>query len=104
MGKKSEKDLLAEKVAKVLADAGDDRDRISKFLDDLINSVSGTEVIGIAEYVSKIADALTRQNQLRVAALKVEQKAGAAVSDDDSDDIAGEIGLPFEQELDESSN
>jgi hypothetical protein len=92
------KDLnqLDTDVRNLIDDVGDDRARLTEFLDDLIQQYKGEQggAVGIAEYVAKLAEALTRQNQVRVNVLKVAAKVPAEGDEDDTG-IAGELGLPF---------
>lgn len=101
MGKKDE---LADQVDEILDNVGEDRTRLSNFLDKLI-SEHGEQPAAIAEYVAKIAAELSRQNQVRVNTVKALGKALEQPSDDDDEDIADEIGRPFpEEDFDEGSN
>lgn len=103
MGKKNEDDKLGELVEELIADVGNDRNRLSDFLDKLI-SEHADQPAGIAEYVAKIAAELTRQNQVKVATIKA---LGRNIPEDDSDDdreLAKEIGQAFIEEIDEGSN
>ena len=104
--KKSDVPDLSEVVDKLVAEVGDDRDRLVKFLNDLISEYDGEKAVGIAEYVAKLADALTKQHQVKVAMLKTISKVDP--KDDDDMDLEGlnnEIGLPFKSEAtDDGSN
>lgn len=103
--KTSAQNDLEKVVNDLVKDVGDDRDRLVEFLENLISSYTGEQSVGIAEYVAKLADALTRQNQVRVATIKTLVKNQPA--DDDTseiDEIHKEIGLPFEDEVDEGAN
>jgi hypothetical protein len=98
------KDELADLVDDILDNVGEDRERLSNFLDKLL-SEHGDQPAGIAEYVAKIAAELSRQNQVRVNTVKALGKALETPSDDDEDGIADEIGRPFpEEDFDEGSN
>jgi hypothetical protein len=104
VGKKKDDNKLAELVEELIADVGNDRNRLSDFLDNLITS--GESPLLVAEYVAKIAAELTRQNQVKVATIKA---LGKSLTEDDgtagNDELAKEIGLPFpEEETDEGSN
>lgn len=100
---KSKNDDLHETVKKLIDDVSEDREMLVDFTKDLINNFTGEQAVGIAEYVSKLADALTRQNQVRVAALKAAEKVLNQESDDDANSIHDSIGLPFEDH-EEGSN
>ena len=100
MGKKDE---LATQVDEILDNVGEDRTRLSNFLDKLI-SQHGDQPAGIAEYVAKIAAELSRQNQVKVNTVKALGKA-LDQPDEEDDDFSDEIGRPFaEEDLDEGSN
>ena len=103
--KKPEGDLRVV-IDKLIDEVGDDRDRLIKFLDGLIQNYDGEGAPAIAEYVAKIADAMTRQHQVKVAAIKSIAKT-AEIDDDDSqfDDLHEQIGLPFKKtEVDDGGN
>ena len=105
--KKANDDVELEKLVEELtADVNEDREVIVSFLKDMIANYDKDQYVGIAEYVAKLADALTRQNQVRVAAAKTLGKKGPAdESKPDMDEIHEEVGLPFEdEEFDEGSN
>lgn len=108
MGKKKSdgKDDLSKIVDDLIDDVGEDRQRLVDFLEDLISNYGGEKSVGIAEYVAKLADALTRQNQVRVATLKtLEKRRPEDGDDDDLDDIHKQIGQPFEDDdLDKGAN
>lgn len=105
--KKSEpKDLSAE-VDRLIKEVGDDRDILLKFLEGLISEYDGEKAVGIAEYVAKLADALTRQHQVKAAVVKALAKANPSSSDEDDelDEINDAIGLPFKvEEIDDGAN
>lgn len=101
-------DDLRKLVDDLIVDAAEDRTRLSEFLDKLLEK-HGEEPGGVAEYVSKLADSLTKQMVLKVHAMKVLQKeivaAQATDDSDDLDDISNEIGDVFGGEKqDEGSN
>lgn len=106
MGKKTKKDEteLSKTVDKLIKDVGEDRDVLVKFLKDLISEYDGEKAVGIAEYVAKLADALTRQNQVRVATIKAAAKQAPEEIDDDLDEIADGIGMPFKVEDQSTGN
>jgi hypothetical protein len=98
------KDDLAEQVDEILDNVGEDRTRLSNFLDKLL-AEHGDQPAGIAEYVAKIAAELSRQNQVKVNTVKALGKALSEPSDDDEEDMSDEIGRPFpEEDFDEGSN
>lgn len=99
MGKRDE---LADLVNEILDNVGDDRERISDFLDKLINS--GESPLLIAEYVAKIAAELTKQNQVKANTVKALSKALSQDPDEMDEDLADEIGRPFLEDFDEGSN
>lgn len=106
MEKKDDSDRhLAEIVEDLIADVGDDRQRLTGFLDGLISNYPGEQSVGIAEYVAKLIDAATRQHQVKAALVKaLVKKAPTADDGFDQDDIAQEIGLPFKEDLEDGSN
>lgn len=106
MAKKDEQTKLAKKVESLLKDVGDDRDTLREFLQELISNYTGEQAVGIAEYVAKIADSLTRQNQVKAAALKTLLKEEPDDSDDELDQLHETIGKPFDDddELGDGSN
>ena len=93
-------------VDKMIDEVGDDRNRLVKFLDGLIDDYDGEKAVGIAEYVAKLADALTRQHQVKTAVINAISKSTPGEDDEsDLDDIQDKIGLPFQQkEVDDGSN
>jgi hypothetical protein len=104
VGKKKDDDL-SDKVDELIKNVGEDRERLTSFLDDLISNYSGETAVGIAEYVAKLADALTRQNQVKVGLIKALVKKPADAEKTEIDELHEEIGLPFnDEELDEGSN
>lgn len=102
--KKADDGELGPIVDKLISEVGDDRERLVNFLDKLIQNYDGESAVGIAEYVAKLADALTRQHQVKTSVVKALAKQG--VKDDDSDDLDGitdKIGLPFKNEAEDDS-
>lgn len=96
---------LAEIVEDLIADVGDDRQRLTSFMDGLIASYTGEQAVGIAEYVAKLMDAATRQHQVKASLVKALVKRTSTQDDGfDQDDIAQEIGLPFKEDLEDGSN
>jgi hypothetical protein len=105
VGKKNDQNDLGKVVDDLIKDVGEDRDRLVEFLESLISNYGGEQSVGIAEYVAKLADALTRQNQIRVATIKALAKATPKDdSEEEMEEIHKEIGLPFEDEVDEGTN
>lgn len=105
MGKTNDQKDLGKVVDDLIKDVGEDRDRLVEFLENLISNYSGEQSVGIAEYVAKLADALTRQNQVRVATIKALAKTPPKDdSEEEMEEIHKEIGLPFEDEIDEGAN
>lgn len=103
MGKKNDDNVLADLVEELISDVGEDRGRLTNFLDKLL-SEHADQPAGIAEYVAKLAAELTRQNQVKVATIKALGKNIAAGDDDDDSDIVDEIGRPFLEDIDEGQN
>lgn len=105
--KKTQSELDLEQLVEDLTkDVNEDRDVLVNFLKDMISNYDKDQYVGIAEYVAKLADALTRQNQVRVSTLKTIAK-GASVDESkpDMDEIHEQVGLPFEdEEFDGGSN
>lgn len=104
--KKTEPRDLSAEVDRLIQDVGDDRDILLKFLEGLISEYDGEKAVGIAEYVAKLADALTRQHQVKAAVVKALAKTGPSEDDEDElDELNNEIGLPFKnEEVDDGAN
>lgn len=103
--KKSDPRDLAVEVDRLIKEVGDDRDILLKFLEGLISEYDGEKAVGIAEYVAKLADALTRQHQVKAAVVKTLAKANPSDEDDELDELNDKIGLPFKvEELDDGVN
>ena len=104
MGKKDELDNVGEMVDELIAEVGEDRQRLISFLDKLVSEYADSPG-GIAEFVAKLIEASTHQHQVKVAVVKALSSRKTSVEDenDENADIASEIGMPFE-ETDESSN
>lgn len=105
--KKSDPRDLAAEVDRLVKEVGADRDILLKFLEGLISEYDGEKAVGIAEYVAKLADALTRQHQVKASVMKALAKA-SSIPDDDADELDelhDKIGLPFKpEELDDDVN
>lgn len=97
---KTDSDNIAELVEELINDVNVDRERLSDFLDRLLEA----DPLIAAEFIPKVAAELTRQNQVKVATIKALGKNLTASPDDDEDEISREIGRPFLDEVDESSN
>lgn len=104
--KKSEPRDLSAEVDRLIQEVGDDRDVLLKFLEGLISEYDGEKAVGIAEYVAKLADALTRQHQVKAAVIKAAlAKATQSSDENELDELHGKIGLPFKtEEVDDGSN
>ena len=102
---KDEKDV-GDLVSDLIADVGADRDRLVSFLDSLISQYNGDQSVGIAEYVAKLADALTRQHAIKAGTIKalLSKKIGTDEEQMDLDELSDEIGKPFEIEESDGSN
>lgn len=85
-------DLLNE----LRTDIGEDRRRLSDVLDKLIKAAGDDpdRIIAVAETVAKVGDALTKQNALRVSALKALAKMNLRDLDDEEDPFS-DIGAAF---------
>lgn len=105
MGKKDETEL-SRLVQDLVDDVNVDRERLVQFTDELINEYSGDRAAGIAEYVGKLTDAMTRQHQVKVATIKALAKELSTEpnDEDDDEDFASEIGPAFNAAVDEGSN
>lgn len=103
--KKTPPDDLSKLVDKLVEDVNADRDVVVNFMKQMIAEYTPDHYVGIAEYVAKLADAATRQNQVKAAAVKALSKnQNVGEQETDMDEIHEEIGLPFEDEFDEGSN
>lgn len=101
--KKSDVNEVGSLVDKLISDVADDRERLTKFMDGLIDEYDGEKAVGIAEYVAKLSDALTKQHQVKALAVKSLMKS-LPEDDDGFDDINKEIGMPFKLEESDGSN
>jgi hypothetical protein len=101
VAKKKEADDLADELLKNI---DEDRERLSKFFDLLLSVDADTHMI--AEQVAKLAEALTRQNSLRIEAIKAKLKSRGDDSAMDDEETFDGIGSPFarEEEEEEGSN
>lgn len=109
MAKKKKGDFkdLGARVDELIKEVGDDREMLVTFLEGLISEYSGDKAVGIAEYVAKLADALTRQHQVKAAVVKALAKSDVSAEDDEVelDELHDKIGLPFKvEEADDGSN
>lgn len=104
MGKKDETELT-RLVQELVDDVNVDRERLVQFTDELIAEYGGDRAAGIAEYVSKLTDAMTRQHQVKVATIKaVAKQLDVEAEDDEDEDYSHEIGPAFDGDRDEGSN
>lgn len=105
MAKKGKKNSdLTETVDRIIEEVGEDRERLVNFLEGLISEYGGEKSVGIAEYVAKIADALTRQHQVKASVVKSLTKVTTDDEDDDFGDVQNQIGMPFKVEADDGAN
>ncbi len=90
-------DPVQEISTQLISRIEEDRERISEFLNKLLNALDQAEdpfsFIGSADSVAKISDALTRQGQLTVEAMKVLVRKSPVKRD--PDEVFKEIGLAF---------
>jgi len=86
---------IKEMTDELSNDEDHDRQRLSDFLDKLIEIGPGA-----AEFVAKIAEAMNRQNATRLNTIK-EIKKDLISDDEDSENIDAfdQIGRPFEEDL-----
>lgn len=96
---KTDDDDIEQEADELLEDIQNDRTRLSDFFDRVLQ-IEDTTIV--AEAVARIADSLTKQNTLRINALKTLIKK-RNVTDDDEDGVFDEIGRPFSAE-EEGSN
>ncbi len=97
MGKKDDGELAAV-VKDLLENVGEDRDKLSDFIDKLL-AEHGDQPAGIAEYIAKLMDASTRQNAVKVSLIKTLVKNMPSSDQDDEemiDEVNKIVGLPFE--------
>lgn len=106
MGKKDDPKDLDKVVNDLIANVGDDREMLVQFTKNLIQTYTGEQAVGIAEYVAKLMDALTRQNQVVAGTVKTLAKNKPVEDEDEREmaDLHKEIGLPFEDDDLEGSN
>jgi hypothetical protein len=103
--KKTDAKDLGAQVDQIISEVGDDREMLVKFLEGLITEYDGEKAVGIAEYVAKLADALTRQHQVKANVVKALAKAAPEDDEDgELDELHKEIGLPFKPEADDGAN
>lgn len=102
MGKMDDSELM-KLVEELVDDVNVDRERIVEFTDQLIREYDGQSA-GIAEYVAKLTEAMTRQHHVKVATIKAVAKRLETETEDDEDDYSSEIGPAFEHDVDEGSN
>lgn len=105
MGKKNETEL-ARLVDELVKDVDVDRERLIEFTDRLIDRYSGDgQEAGIAEYVAKLTDAMTRQHQVKASVVKaLVKEILKGEGEEEDEDFSSEIGPAFHQDVDEGSN
>lgn len=98
MREKKTDDPIEGLLEELRTDISHDRDRLSGVLDKLIRAAGEDpdRIIVVAETVAKIGDSLTKQNHLRVDALKALAKRNLRPDDDDDLDPFSDIGGPFD--------
>lgn len=89
-------------VEGLLNDIANDRNRLSKYFDTLLQQ-AGSDII-CADQVAKVAEALTRQNHLRIDVIKAKIKSHAAGADDRDTETFDDIGKPFAPIEEEGQN
>ena len=89
-----------DKMVRDLSQAIDnDRQKLTKVLDKLVTYADGhegVEAIAVAESVAKLADSLTKQNHLKVEALKILAKKRSSSEGERDEDPFDDIGGAFE--------
>ena len=100
MGKKNETEL-AHLVEDLVNDVNVDRERIVEFTDRLISDYGEEgQSAGIAEYVAKLTEAMTRQHHVKVATIKALAKSLEGGEPEEDEDLSSEIGPAFDQDTD----
>lgn len=97
-GKKPESDDPIEQLLNSLKrDIEDDRAKLSGVLDKLIQfgKDDADRMVAVAETVAKIGDSLTKQNHLRVDAIKALSRRNMRPENDREDDPFDDIGSAF---------
>ena len=100
MGKKEDLERIGKMADELVSDENADRERLSDFFDKLLLvGMEGDNAVAVAEYVAKIAEAMTRQNSMRLNTIKALKKEIPSEDQDVEDaDTFEEIGRPFEEE------
>lgn len=96
-GKKPE-DPIEKLLRDLSSDIESDRQKLGGVLDKLIEygKTDPDRMVVVAETVAKIGDSLTKQNHLRVDAIKALSRRNLREEKDDSDDDPfDDIGTPF---------
>ena len=104
MAKKKKSSDVDKLVDDLIKDVNDDRQLLRTFTEELIKEYNGEAAVGIAENVAKLFDAMTRQNNVRAAAIKNASKILPETDDEDDDDLQMKIGLPFKNNDDSIGN
>lgn len=94
----TEEQVVDQMVRDLSADIKSDREKLTKVLDRLVKVIDGNEgleAIAVAESVAKLGDSLTKQNHLRVEALKILAKRKPKEEDPDADAF-DDIGSAFD--------
>lgn len=95
-GKKPE-DPIDGLLTSLKNDIESDRKKLSEVLDKLIEfgKTDQHNMVAVAETVAKIGDSLTKQNHLRVDAIKALARRNFREDDKPEDDAFDDIGSPF---------
>lgn len=98
MREKKTEDPIEELLEELREDISTDRERLSGVLDKLIKAAGEDpdRIVAVAETVAKIGDSLTKQNHLRVDALKALAKRNLRPEQDDDADPFSDIGHAFD--------
>lgn len=97
--RKKSDDQIETLLEELREDISSDRRRLSGVLDKLIKACEAdpTLSIAVAETVAKLGDSLTKQNHLRVDAIKALARRNNRPRDEDENaDPFDEIGIPFD--------
>ncbi len=98
MAEKSDDGIVEDILERIDGSIRHDRERLSEILDKLISVAAddADRTLAVAEAVAKIADAMTKQNHLRIESAKIVAKRSG--KKDDGQDAFDDIGRPFEVE------
>lgn len=96
-GKKPSADPIETLLNSLKADIEEDRKKLSDVMDDLIKigKVDPDRMVAVAETVAKIGDSLTKQNHLRVDAIKALARRNLRDEEKQDDDPFDDIGSAF---------